>query len=449
MYVARDPFGVRPLYTYTMHNSCSKTQGNLPFGFSSEMKMVLDTKKDSLKHTKTYVDIQQFKPGTYSVYSLYQSCDMHGVKRMKWYPQAFHKNIKYFSIHTLCGQGIDEEMTALSAIKNSLENAVYKRVTTSDRPIACLLSGGLDSSLITALVHKYYSRDGRILETYSIGMEGSEDLKYAKKVATYLGTKHTEIVVDEQDFLNAIPEVIYAIESYDTTTVRASVGNYLVSKYISEHSDAKVIFNGDGSDEVCGGYLYFHCAPTSYDFDNECKRLLEDICYFDVLRSDRSISSNGLEPRTPFLDKGFVQTYMSISKDLRYSTHMENCEKYLLRKAFDEMKILPHEVLWRTKEAFSDGVSKQTRSWYQIIQDYVADVSVNISVSKSGDNANPFNIPTTPEQKYYRGLFHTYYGLECDKVIPYFWMPRFVEGVNDASARTLDIYSKKMCKTKI
>lgn len=184
-------------------------------------------------------------------------------------------------------------------------------------------------------------------------------------------------------------------------------------------------------------------------FDIECKRLLSDICYFDVLRSDRSISSNGLEPRTPFLDKGFVQTYLSISKELRFTTHMEKCEKYLLRKAFDEMKLLLSEVLWRTKEAFSDGVSKQTRSWYQIIQEYVSDIrgcfnnGIDIDSDTIYENIT-HNIPLTLEQKYYRSLFHTYYGSEYDRVIPYFWMPRFIEGANDASARTLDIYKKKL-----
>ena len=136
-------------------------------------------------------------------------------------------------------------------------------------------------------------------------MNGSEDLKYAKIVADYLGTTHHSIELEESEFLNAIPEVIYAIESDDTTTVRASVGNWLISKYIKENSDAKVVFNGDGSDEVCGGYMYFHAAPDPIAFDQECRRLLNDIHYFDVLRSDRSISSHGLEARTPFLDRFF------------------------------------------------------------------------------------------------------------------------------------------------
>ena len=177
-------------------------------------------------------------------------------------------------------------------------------------------------------------------------------------VARHLGTNHHSIVLKESDFLNAIETVIYTIESYDTTTVRASVGNWLISKYIKENSEAKVVFNGDGSDEVTGGYMYFHCAPDELEFDKECRRLLGNIHYFDVLRSDRSISSHGLEARTPFLDRSFVQNYLSIPAKFRYHKGNKQCEKYLLRKAFENDNILPKEVLWRTKEAFSDGVSK-------------------------------------------------------------------------------------------
>ena len=329
---------------------------------------------------------------------------------------------------------IKTEVDATTIIKNSLMAAVKKRFLTTDRPIACLLSGGLDSSLITALVHKLTIAEDKTkrLETYSIGLNGSEDLKYARKVADFLGTNHTEIICTEEEFLEAIPDVIYNIESYDTTTVRASVGNFLVAKYISEHSEAKVIFNGDGSDEVCGGYLYFHLAPDAIAFDQECQRLLKDIHLFDVLRSDRSISSNGLEARTPFLDKSFVHAYLSIPPNLRFVKG--RCEKFLLRKAFESMNMLPTEVLWRTKEAFSDGVSSQKKSWYEIIQ---SKMNTQPSVYLSG-NALIFNPPKTKEQEYYRYLFERHYKTYSN-VIPYFWMPKFTNAT-DSSARTLNIY---------
>jgi asparagine synthase (glutamine-hydrolysing) len=252
-----------------------------------------------------------------------------------------------------------------------LGRAVEKRVLVTDRPIACLLSGGLDSSLITALVNEYHHNiSDEPLETYSIGLEGSEDLRCAKIVADYLGTKHTEIVLTEQEFLDAIPQVIYAIESYDTTTVRASIGNWLLGKYISEHSDAKVIFNGDGSDELAGGYLYMNYAPDNIEFDKESRRLLSDNYLFDVLRSDKSISSNGLEPRTPFLDRAFTNYVLSIPPYFRNHKNFSAPEKNLLRTAFSSTyflnnegkQLLPNDILWRKKEAFSDGVSSHGRS---------------------------------------------------------------------------------------
>ena len=259
-------------------------------------------------------------------------------------------------------------------------------------------------------------------------MEGSEDLRMAKLVADHLGTTHHEIKLDEQEFIDAIPEVIRMIESNDTTTVRASVGNYLICKYIRENSDAKVVFNGDGSDEVAGGYLYFHYAPDSIEFDKECRRLLKDIHLFDVLRSDRTISCHGLEARTPFLDRGFVETYLSIPPNLRNHNKTKTCEKYLIRTAFNEMNILPKEVLWRRKEAFSDGVSKKTKSWFEIIQDF-AEEKYNINGKEA-------------EQRYYDEIFCSYYGdfNYTINIVPYKWMPRFVDA-SDCSARTLKIYN--------
>ena len=232
-------------------------------------------------------------------------------------------------------------------------------------------------------------------------------------------------------FLDAIPEVIYTIESYDTTTVRASVGNWLISKYIRENSDAKVVFNGDGSDEVTGGYMYFHLAENALEFDHECKRLLKDICYFDVLRSDRSISSHGLEARTPFLDKNFVQMYLSIPAETRFlEMKRTKIEKYLLREAFDKTNLLPDNVLWRTKEAFSDGVSTQKESWFETIQNFAKEKYKDMNIDGP-----------TAEKYWYRELFNQYYP-NCKNVIPYMWMPKFVDAT-DASARTLDIYKTK------
>jgi asparagine synthase (glutamine-hydrolysing) len=313
-------------------------------------------------------------------------------------------------------------------------------VGTSERKIACLLSGGLDSSLIAALVNKYY---GAGLETYSIGMPGSEDVKYAELVASYLGTVHTSVIVSEQDFFDAIPEVIKTIESYDTTTVRASVGNYLIGKYIKAHSDAKVIFNGDGSDELTGGYLYFKAAPNDMEFDRECKRLLANIYAFDVLRSDKCISSHGLEPRTPFLDRSFVDYYLSLSPLMR-NTNKRGVEKQLLRTAFATCApdLLPTEVLWRKKEAFSDGVSSLQKSWFQIIEEKIkALVETGAFVVPVNPAYAGINVPTTLEQIYYRALYDTFYP-QTAGIVPYFWMPQYVNAT-DASARTWAVYEEK------
>jgi asparagine synthase (glutamine-hydrolysing) len=257
---------------------------------------------------------------------------------------------------------------------------------------------------------------------------------------------HTEILLTENDFLEAIPEVIRTIESYDTTSVRASIGNYLVAKHIAANSEAKVIFNGDGSDELCGGYLYMHSAPDAIEFDRETRRLLNDIYMFDVLRSDKSISSNGLEPRTPFLDRSFVQYYLSIHPSLRYHKGNGQCEKFLLRSAFSKGQflnregsaLLPDSILWRTKEAFSDGVSKTTRSLYTIIQDFVR--NEDLSDSNSDLNTVLNTVPNTDEKKYYRKLFEGFYPGK-GHLVPYFWMPRYVNAT-DASARTLKTYEE-------
>ena len=379
---SRDPFGVRPMFC-TSDLTC----------FSSELKQINNLSKSN---------IIQFPPG-------------HFLVNDKFY--------RYFTLNQLYSPPINNELTYYqNLVKYNLKYAVKKRLL-SDRPIACLLSGGLDSSLITSIVVNLLQIP---VETFSIGLPGSTDLKNAKIVASYLKTKHTEILLTEDDFFNAIPEVINKIESYDTTTVRASVGNYLVSKYIAENSNAKVIFNGDGADEVAGGYLYLNNSPNHLLFDYEIKKLLGNIQHFDVLRSDRCISACGLEPRTPFLDKTFVSMYLSIPLYHRFNP--EQIEKKLLRDAF--VGYLPKEILYRKKEAFSDGVSSENKSWYQIISDKLDSVDIpNFSHNVK------YLCPKTKEQIYYRYLFEKDFpGRE--KIIPYFWMPKWTKST-DPSARTL------------
>lgn len=448
IYFARDPYGVRPLYilkpyniNYNDENNSFKLKNNI-YSCASELKVLSEFSKELPNHT-----IEHFQPGTYSKFTM-------EFKALSLWKQT-KEYVKYHStgFSSIISKINFDLKDDLKNIRYYLYEAVKKRVLITERPIASLLSGGLDSSLITAIVNEIHKEHStKPLETFSIGLEGSEDLKYAKIVATYLGTNHTEILVTEQDFIDAIPEVIYAIESYDTTTVRASIGNYLLGKYISQNSDAKVIFNGDGSDELCGGYLYMHMAPDAIEFDKECRRLLKDIHAFDVLRSDKCISSHGLEPRTPFLDRTWVQFYLSIHPQLRYHPDYNQCEKYLLRLAFSEehfldsngSALLPKEVLWRRKEAFSDGVSKTSRSLYEIIQEKVASLDSK-SISTNHNHYHSHNTPDTIEKNYYRNIFESHYP-NLGKVVPYFWMPRYIDA-KDASARTLSIYNKSNNKS--
>lgn len=389
VFVARDPYGVRPLFF-------SGTS------FASELKQL------SGENVKNVFNVKQFEPGSFMEIQFGKV-----IRQQRFSSFGFSKMI-FNNLYDIYG-----------ILYQTLYNAVKKRVNSTERPIACLLSGGLDSSVITALVNSFLPK-GK-LETYSIGLEGSTDLVYAQKVADHLGTKHTSIVLTEDQFFDSIPEVINAIESYDTTTVRASVGNYLVGKYIKGCSDAKVIFNGDGADELMGGYRYFNYVPDEIEFDRECKRLLSNIHFFDVLRSDRCISTHGLEPRTPFLDRSFVQVYLSLPADLRNHVYNNQPEKFLLRGciAFMNKDLLPEEVLMRQKEAFSDGVSSLERSWYKIIEEKVPEQVPEQDQVKI----------ITNEQFYYRGLFDGFFP-NCGEIIPYMWMPKYVK-TNDPSARTI------------
>ena len=331
----------------------------------------------------------------------------------------------------------DTESQICDTINELLTKAVDKRMM-SEREIGCLLSGGLDSSLIAALVSKNIV--GSKLKTFSIGMPGSIDIEYARKVAKHIDSEHYEVVITPDEFIEAIETVIYHTESYDTTTVRASVGNYLVSKYIRDNTDCKVVFNGDGSDEVCMGYVYNQNAPSERDFYDENNRLLDEIYLYDVLRSDRSISSNGLEPRTPFLDKKFVDYYMRIPPHLKMFGKDDKIEKYLLRKAFEKDNLLPKEVLWRTKCAFSDGVSNINNSWHKIIQQHVDSIITDeeFHVHKLKIKHCP---PVLKESYYYRKLFNNMFQPSMATLIPKFWMPRWTN-VKDPSARELSNYKE-------
>ena len=398
LYAGRDPMGVRPGFI------ANAEDGTI---ISSEAKSLIKFSKN----------IIPFPPGAW------------------WSSNNPSKFERYFCYDSNRPSS-DNLNSILDNIKSLLSEAVVKRLM-SEREIGCLLSGGLDSSLIASIVSK--NDIGGKLNTFSIGIEGSVDLEYAQIVANFIQSNHHSIKISEKDFLNAIETVIYNIESYDTTTVRASVGNYLVSKYIKENTDCKVIFNGDGSDEVCCGYLYLINAPNSKDLQSESERLVKELYLYDVLRSDRCISSNGLEARTPFLDKKFVKYYLSIPAKLKEFNSNDKIEKYLLRRAFDDGTFLPKDVLWRRKVAFSDGVSSPKKSWHKIIQEYV-NTKITDKEFSNAQKLMPHCTPLLKESYYYRKIFQNFFP-DNEKLIPHFWMPKWSDAT-DPSARELKNYKE-------
>jgi asparagine synthase (glutamine-hydrolysing) len=413
VFVARDPYGVRPLFY-----ARDATDGGLVF--SSEIK--------GLPAGSTPIP---FPPGTWSLYS----AETGELLKSETYHFIPHTKVPLFA-------SPHHRSEAKRALNLALTEAVKKRLM-SDRPIGALLSGGLDSSLVAAIAARELRKAGRRLTTFSIGMPGSTDLIFAEKVAKHIDSDHHTILLKPEDFLEATPEVIRAIESYDITSVRASVGNYLVGKYIKENTDIKVVFNGDGSDEVGGGYLYFYAAPNDEVFESEVERLLREIHLYDVLRSDRCMAAHGLEARTPFLDKQVVATWLSIGTALRRPRKPSidgrgaQMEKQILREAFENEHLLPFDVLWRKKEAFSDGVSSTTDSWYVRCGEHAREKYADWETGYAGTH----NPPTTPEAYGYRVLFESYFGPTAATVIPRMWLPRWIAGAQDPSARTLkDLY---------
>ena len=405
-FIGRDPYGVRPLFM-------GKTQNN-ELLICSEIKPISSYCKN----------IKSFPIGSFGEFDDNLNKDLTDILFTRYHNYDFTFNN-------------DTEEVIKQNIRDLFTQSVHKRLM-SDRPIGCLLSGGLDSSLVSAIVARNY--EPYTLNTFSIGMKGSTDLYYANLAAEHIKSKHHNIELTNDDFLNAIEETIYMIESYDITTVRASVGNYLVGKYIRENTNCKVIYNGDGSEEIMGSYLWLSNIDNEEDFYKENHKLLTEISYFDVLRSDRSISDNGLEPRVPFLDKKFVDYIMSIPPKYKMFSG-DIIEKKILREAFEYTTLLPKEVLFRKKEAFSDGVSSQEKSWFQIIQEHL-ETQITDEEFKMKQNKYTHNPPHTKEALYYRELFEKHFPNHSN-IIPHFWMPNPKWcNVTDPSARILDNYEK-------
>jgi asparagine synthase (glutamine-hydrolysing) len=321
-----------------------------------------------------------------------------------------------------------------SKIRSLFIESVEKRMM-SDRPVCSLLSGGLDSSIVSSVASKYCKTHNTILNTFSIGFEkNATDLKYAQMVADFIESNHTEVIISFKDAISALDDVIYTTETFDVTTIRASTGQYLLSKYISENTPFKVVLSGDGSDELMGGYLYSYHAPTADDLNKETLRLVEELHKYDVLRVDRCVSRWGLEARVPFLDKKFVDYFFSVSAEFKTPQRFQ-IEKGLFRKAFDTGEYLPKDVLFRKKEAFSDGVSSVENSWHTVLQKHIETLVTDQEYNENKGLFSP--VPTSKEAYYYRTIYERHYNPTV--LVDYYWVPKW-SNTNEPSARELRLY---------
>lgn len=422
VFLGRDTFGVRPGFRITTEDGF--------LAVCSEAKGLIDLSYDKADHLYDTSRIEAFPPGHVETYSL----DKQGRA-------LFSERVRFHKIGTEPAYPTFP-VPIVSDVKQNIREfftmAVRKRLM-ADRRVGCLLSGGLDSSLVAALVVKLSKELGveYKVQTFSIGMEGSTDLLAARKVAKYLDTEHHEKVFTAEEGIEALDSVIKHLESYDITTVRASVGMYLISKYIKENTDSTVILSGEGADEIAQGYIYFHKAPSAEEASEESLRLCNDLYMYDVLRADRTTAAWGLEIRVPFLDHRFSHYYLTLPHEDKRPK--DGIEKHLLRSAFSDQGLIPDEILWRPKEAFSDGVSSVTTSWYEVLQKYI-DVQINDDELAEARHKFDHNVPKTKEALYYRRIFEKYYP-GMGKWIPYFWMPKWIQS-SDPSARTLKHYKQ-------
>ena len=390
---ARDPVGIRPLYYGRLEDG--------EWAFASEPKNLM-----GLCET-----ILPFPPGHYW---------MDG----QFFQYADPAYVGYFTMKT------EEDVCA--KLRRLLMDGVQKRLD-ADAPVGFLLSGGLDSSLVCAIAQKMLPHP---IRTFAIGMDiDAIDLKYARMVADYIGSDHTEVIISEKDVLDALPTVVELLGTWDITTIRASIGMYLVCKWIHEHTDIRVLLTGEISDELFG-YKYTDFAPSAAAFQEESEKRIRELHVYDVLRADRCISVNSLEARVPFGDLKFVRYAMSIDPELKMNTH--DMGKYLIRKAFADDHILPDEILWRQKAAFSDAVG------HSMVNDLKALAERTYTDKEFAEKAAKYDYcrPFTKESLLYRELFEQFYPGQAH-MIPDYWMPNKTWpgcDVDDPSARVLSNY---------
>ncbi|WP_445384366.1 asparagine synthase B [Robiginitalea sp. IMCC44478] len=412
-FIARDHMGIIPLYIGWDKNGT--------FYVASELK--------ALEGHCTRIEL--FPPGHYM-----RRADEGFIR---WYKRDWQEY-----------EAVAENETDISALREALEAAVHRQLM-SDVPYGVLLSGGLDSSITSAIAKKYAKM--RIesddttdawwpqLHSFSVGLEGSPDLAAARKVADHIGTVHHEIKFTIQEGLDALRDVIYQLETYDITTIRASTPMYLMARVIKSMG-IKMVLSGEGADELFGGYLYFHKAPGPLDFHEETVRKLDKLHMYDCLRANKSLAAWGIEGRVPFLDKEFMDVAMRINpKDKMING--ERMEKWVLRKAFEEY--LPESVAWRQKEQFSDGVGY---SWIDTLKELVA-AEVSDEQLANARFRFPIQTPTSKEEYYYRSIFEGHFpsdaaalsvpqepSVACSTRIALEWDEAF-RNMNDPSGRAV------------
>ena len=419
--IARDHIGIIPLYTgFDEH-------GN--FYISSEMKALVPICKT----------VQEFPPGHYL------------WSKTGELTQYYQRDWREFD-------NVKENETNLDDLKAAFEKAVKSHLM-SDVPYAVLLSGGLDSSLVSAVAAKYVAK--RVededksdawwprLHSFAVGLEGAPDLLAAKKVADMIGTVHHEIHFTVQEGLDAIRDVIYFLETYDVTTIRASTPMYLMSRKIKAMG-IKMVLSGEGSDEIFGGYLYFHKAPNAKEFHEETVRKLDRLHMFDCARANKATCAWGVEARVPFLDKEFIDVAMRLNpKDKMIAG--DRMEKWVLRKAFDNGEFLPPEILWRQKEQFGDGVGY---SWIDSIKEK-AEEMVSDQQMQTAEFRFPVNTPDTKEGYFYRSIFEEFFPQEsavkcvpggksiaCSTVEALAWDESFLNAADPSGRSVKDVHGK-------
>ena len=390
---ARDPIGIRPLY----------------YGYDSKGVILFASEA---KNLVTLCDkIMPFPPGHY-------------------YKDG--KFICYCDISKVDKVCHDDLETACTHIREKLVAGVEKRLV-ADAKVGFLLSGGLDSSLVCAIAAK---KSKTPIKTFAIGMsEDAIDLKYAKQVADYIGSDHTEIYMTPDEVISTLDRLIHLLGTFDITTIRASMGMYLICKAIHEQTDIRVLLTGEISDEIFG-YKYTDFAPCAEAFQQEAQKRVHELHMYDVLRADRCISVNSLEARVPFGDLDFVKYVMALDPEMKLNKYGKG--KYLLRHAFDGLDYLPDEILWREKAAFSDAVGHSMVDYLKEYAEQQYSDAEFETACKKYTHAKPF----TKESLLYREIFEKYYPGQAEMIVD-FWMPNKAwEGcnVNDPSARVLSNY---------